>query len=572
MWLVPPGAKQLRADRLGGHMSWQLLDEMPEWEPETDKLLHVLPIAGCVFRKTYFDPGKGRNVSLMVDPRLVVINYHAKSLELVPRISEEIRYYPLEIEEMVRAGTFRAPPSGKYSVDMSGAGTQGPIDSQSPQNADDHDAPIEFVEQHRWWDLDQDGYPEPIIVTFHKSSGFVARIVARYDADGVHVNLRTGEVTKINPVHFYTKYDFIPNPDGGIYGLGFGQLLRPINEAVNSSVNMLIDAGHLQNAGGGFIGKGLSMNTGSVRFTLGEYKQVNVTGSVLRDSIVPFPAPGPSPVLFQLLGLMIEAGKEISAVKDVLTGDQQQHNVPATTTLALIEQGLKTFTAIYKRVHLALKQELAKLYRLNRVYMNDQAHYKVGNEWRSITRQDYEAGSSVEPVSDPTMVSDMQKLGRAQFLMGFSNHPFCDGMEIRRRVLDAASIDNPSAILRGPPPPNPLLVEKALNLEIKGNREKAAELKDLAQAILFFAQADKAVGDAHVGWIQQQLELFKTQVEALGNGPQGQQGAPGAPMPMQGISPPMMSSPPIQGARQAPDGHFYLPDPARPGKYLRVLH
>jgi chaperonin GroES len=54
-------------------------------------------------------------------------------------------------------------------------------------------------------------------------------------------------------------------------------------------------------------------------------------------------------------------------VKDVLTGDQQQHNVPATTTLAPIEQGLKTFTAIYKRVHLALKQELQKLYRLNRV-------------------------------------------------------------------------------------------------------------------------------------------------------------------------------------------------------------
>jgi len=285
---------------------------VPEWEPETDKLLHVLPIAGCVFRKTYFDPAKGRNVSLMIDPRLVVINYHAKGLEIVPRISEEIRYYPLEIEEMVRAGTFLAPPYGKYQVDIPADRTQGPLSSQGSQNVDDQDAPIEFIEQHRWWDLDGDGYPEPLVVTFHKSTGFVARIVARFDADGVHVNLRTGEITKIDPWHAYTKYDFIPNPDGGIYGLGFGQLLRPINEAVNSSLNMLIDAGHLQNAGGGFIAKGLSMNAGAVRFTLGEYKAVNVTGSVLRDSIVPFPAPGPSPVLFQLLGLMIEAGKEIS--------------------------------------------------------------------------------------------------------------------------------------------------------------------------------------------------------------------------------------------------------------------
>src|SRR5229473_3780400 len=128
-------------------------------------------------------------------------NYHAKGLEIVPRISEEIRYYPLEIEEMVRAGTFLAPPSGKYQVDISGDRTQGPLSSQGSQNVDDQDAPIEFIEQHRWWDLDGDGYPEPLVVTFHKSTGFVARIVARFDADGVHVNLRTGEITKIDPWH-----------------------------------------------------------------------------------------------------------------------------------------------------------------------------------------------------------------------------------------------------------------------------------------------------------------------------------------------------------------------------------
>src|SRR6185436_13377813 len=87
LWAEPPGSKRLRADRIGEHMSWQLLDEMPEWEPETDKLLHILPIAGCCFRKSYFDPAHGRNMSLLVLAPDLVISYYAKSLELAPRVT-----------------------------------------------------------------------------------------------------------------------------------------------------------------------------------------------------------------------------------------------------------------------------------------------------------------------------------------------------------------------------------------------------------------------------------------------------------------------------------------------------
>ena len=106
----------------------------------------------------------------------------------------------------------------------------------------DKDAPHEFIEQHRTWDLDEDGYAEPYIVTVHKESRQIVRIVARYDQDGIHFSGRTHKVVKIEPIHYYTKYDFLPNPDGGIYGVGFGQLLRPINEAVNTTLNQLIDA------------------------------------------------------------------------------------------------------------------------------------------------------------------------------------------------------------------------------------------------------------------------------------------------------------------------------------------
>lgn len=514
-WQVPPGAKRIRAQAIGEHMSWQLLDEQTEWEEETDKLLHILPIAGCVFRKSYFDSANSRNASILVPAPQLVINYYAKSVESAPRLTEEIRLYPLEIEENIRAGTFLDIPVTAVGGESQGYG-------KPPADAGDEDAPQMFLEQHRYWDLDEDGYPEPYIVTVHKGLAKVVRIVARYDSDGVKVNRQSGEITKIDPIHYYTKYDFLPNPEGGIYGMGFGQLLRPINEAINTTLNMMVDAGHLQVVGGGFIGKGLSMHTGAVRFTPGEYKSVNVAGTTVRENIVPLQTPGPSTVLFQLLGMLIEGGKEIASVKDILTGEMSQANVPATTTLALIEQGLKTFTAIYKRVHRSLKKELDKLYRLNRVYLPQISGYTRNNEWKNISKEDYMKGSGVEPLSDPSMVSDMQKLGRAQFLLTFADDPHFNGMAIRQRVLDAAMIEKPEELLVQQLPPNPEIVEKAAKLDVSQKRVEAEAAKDYAQAILFLAQADKVVGDQHLAWIEAQIETFKARMEGLTNGQSGQ--------------------------------------------------
>lgn len=506
IWQTPPGEKRVRAEKIGQHMSYQLLTEQPEWEPETDKLLHILPIVGCCFRKTYYDPAQMRNVSVLVPAKHVVINYNAKSLETAPRITEEISLYPLEIEENERAGIFR---HYQYSA---------PTEGQSAQDAD---APHIFLEQHRYCDFDGDGYREPYIVTIHKETSHIVRIVARFDDESIRLD-NDQNIIKVNPIQYYTKYDFLPNPDGGIYGIGFGQLLRPINEATNTTLNMLIDAGHLANTGGGFIGKGLSMHTGNLRFVPGEYKAINVSGMTIKENIVPLTFPGPSTVLFNLLTQLVEAGKEIAAVKDVLTGEQKNANVPATTTLALIEQGLKVFTAIYKRIHRSLKSELEKLYRLNRVHMNDLSGYKVGDDWKIIAKVDYAKGGGVEPVSDPSMVSDMQKLGRAQFLLTFANDPMFNGMAIRKRVLDAAAIEKPDDLLNLNPPPDPKIVKDAMDMEIKGERVKAEAIKDYAQAVLFLAQASVAEGTHDLAWVSTQLDFLKLKLEGLqGNGTDG---------------------------------------------------
>jgi chaperonin GroES len=528
IWLSAPGDKRKRADRIGEHMSWQLLEEMSEWEAQTDSLLLQIPIMGGACRKTYRDPMEERNRSLLVPLKNLVWSYHAPSFEDAPRHTEILTLYPHQIEEYERAEV--------YLPLVYGPGGDGETANEQA-DAGDEDAPHVFLEQHRRYDLDDDGYPEPYIVTVHKRSSKVVRIVARYDEDGIQVgkgadinedeetDALTGkedpdreEILKITPVDHYTLIPFLPNPDGGSYPVGFGHLLRPLNEAINTTLNQMFDAGHLQNAGGGFVSDQLSIHSGPVNFQVGKYVRVGSKGQAIRDAVFPTPFPGPSQVLFQLLGLLLNAGKETAAVKDILAGDAATANASPTTILALIEQGLTVYTAIHKRIYRALKAEFNKIYRLNRIYLKDeQRRYRVGDEWREVQPDDYRMGGGVEPIADPTMITDMQKLGRAQILFPIKEDPMLNKKEIYMRMFDAASMDRVEDLFA--PPPNPQVQQLMMKMameekEAELGRLRAAELKDNSQAYLNMAMAASKANGPQMDWIDKQLRIMEMHIEA----------------------------------------------------------
>ncbi len=447
----PTEEKRDRAERIGQHMSWQLLEEMEEWESDTDQMLHVLPITGCMVRKTWFDPVQGRNRSEIIFPDKIVVNYFAKAD--CPRITQVVDYYPHEVLERVRAEVW-----GDITLE---------------QHADSNE-PECFLEQHRLWDMDGDGYPEPYIVTVHKDTARVVRVVARYDEDGVTMSQK-GEVVSIKPIDYFTKYTFIPSMDGSWYPIGFGTLLNSLNETINATINQLLDAGTLSNMQSGFIGSGVTMKSGSMTFKPGEWKRIANDGPELKNNIVPLPLGQPSSVLFSLLGMMVEAAKDITATKDILTGETQGSNQAVGTTLAMIEQGLKVFSAIYKRIHRALKWELSGLKRLNRLYLRDEQYFNFHDIEGLVTLADYQADEEydVVPVSDPTVVTDMQRMGRAQFLMQFVGNPLMDQKVILERVLNAASIPDIAELMpepKGPPPPDPKTIEAMAKVENEGKR------------------------------------------------------------------------------------------------------
>lgn len=483
----PNGAKKDRADRIGRHMSYQILEEIEDWDEEEDKLLLMLSIVGCAFRKTYFDTMLGRPCSDLISAKDVVYD-HATPWKKLRRITHCLNLFKNDVIERVRGGLFTN------------------IELGMPEGADnDEDAHFEFLECHCWYDLDGDGYKEPYIVTVKKDTSEVVRIIARFDEDGIYLNDK-GEITKINEVRYFTKFGFMPNPDGGSYDVGLGMLLNPMNEAVNTVFNQMLDAGTLANTGGGFLGAGLKMKGGNVRFAPGEFKPVDVGGGSIRDNIYHMQFQGPSNVLFQLLGLLIQSGKEMSSVQDIMTGEQQS-NQTATTTLALIEQGQKVFSAIYKRVHRSLKQEFKKLYRLNKLYLLPQDYYRFQDRVETIYLEDYQGDDTdVTPASDPSLISDAQLLARAEALLKFIGDPMFNQRELRVNYLKAMKVQNIDVLLEEEKPQLPPEV-------IQQIQQMQAQMQQIQQQAQKMAQ-DIAKREQAANNQEQQLALTEKDLQA----------------------------------------------------------
>jgi len=475
------GSKAARGERVSQHMNFQILEQMNSWEDEMDQLLIYLALVGTAFKKTYFDPIERINVSEFVSAQDLVVNYAAVSLDKARRVTHVIELYPNQIIERMRSKVFADMDLEKLRPSRK--------DPDKTQDESDPDLPHTFLEQHRWWDLDGDGYKEPYIITIHFESKTVARITPRFDITGIEVGAE-GEIIRIVPVQYFTQFTFLPAFDGSFYKMGFGSLLyAPIN-IINTIFNQLIDAGSLANRQGGFLGPGIKLRAGgghgSVTFQQGEWKQIQFFGDDIRRQIFALPVKEPSNVLFQLLGLMMDATKELASQADILTGEHPKGNVPATTTLALIEQGLKVFSAIYKRVYRSLKLEFKKIRRLNYLNLSDDEYNNIIDYTETV--QDPETGQmlaqrlaayveedygdqwmDIIPVSGAADVSDTQRIIKAQALLELRGQGFNDEA-INRRYLEALQIPDINELLPpegATPPPDPKIVIEERKLELK---------------------------------------------------------------------------------------------------------
>ncbi len=471
----PQGQKAAQADRVATYMSWQFMHDMETWDEDMDRLFMMLPVAGLLFKKSYYDGVEEKIKSELVFAENFVVDYWTHTLEKAERYSEIIYMPERLLKERQRAGDFLEVDLGPPPM------PEMEIGKSSPTGQIDKATPYKIIEQHRWEDLDDDGVMEPYVVTFHYQTGTVLRIAPNFTPADMKMDGK--KVIRINRhMDYYTKYGFIPNPDGSFYDLGFGHMLGPINEAVNTLVNQLVDSGTLHNLQSGFIGKGLKMKMGDNPLQPGEWKAVNATGDDLRKQIVPLPTKEPAKVLFELLGMLVTSGKELASIAEIFVGKMPGQNTPATTTMASIEQGMKVFTAIYKRVFRSMQKEFKKVYKLNGLYMDPNTYSELLDE--PVGPADFQqTGYDVCPTADPVATTQQEKLLKAQALMELLPSGLIDPMEVVIRNLKAQEQPEWEKLIPGmaetgkpqPPPekPDPKMME--MQAKQKLNEQEGAQ-------------------------------------------------------------------------------------------------
>lgn len=480
----PSGEKTERAERVGKHMTYQLMDQINNWDEDMDKLCLILPIIGSVFKKTYWDELEQKIKSDMIFPTEVIINYWASSLDDARRITHKMLMYENTIIERQRDGLFLDvkldPPQ------MKGKGGEHDKRHLSRfQNTDSEDVPYCLYECQTYLDLDKDGYKEPYVVVIEPQNKKILRIAPNYIVSDIKKN-KKGQIVRIKAKQNFSLFNFLPSPDGGILGMGFGLLLGDMNEVVNSSLNQILDQGSAYTMGGGFISKGVKLGkTGQVKFEPNEWKVVQTSGDDLRKGIVPLPLKEPSGVLFNVLQAVIAGGKEVIAISEISTGKLPGQNTPATTTISAIEEGMKVFTAIIKRIHRSLKKEFQRIFELNSIYLDSKEYFTIldaqGNtqETGEIARADYNiADIDVTVESDPNAASDTLRLMKAQALLELIQTGAVDPTKAGQRILEAMDQPNPQELA---PQPQPDPKVQAMQMKGEIDKQKAAQDAQLKQ-------------------------------------------------------------------------------------------
>jgi len=472
--MIGAGDKKAKGDKRADFLNWQLMEQSENWESDTDRLLHILPVTGNVYRKWHWSDDKP--VSGLVLPKNFIVDYFTTDLDKA-RKTQEFVLYPWEIEERIRSGQYVKFELGDPGEEASEIVPD--TRDEGNENSDEDASPHAMIEQHARLDLDNDGYEEPYIATVHIASSKLVRLRANYEEDGiVYKDDKETEIVKIKEEVYFVKYGFIPSPDGSFYDLGFGDILFNLNESANSVINRLLDAGTLASTSSGFIGRGMKIKGGKVKVGIGEFPVIDTKGGSIRDNFVQLNHPEPSQVLFSLLGSLMEMAKEITFSNQVMEGEGG--NMPVGTVLQMVEQGLTGFKAVHKRVRRALKTELNVLSRMNALYMDPAMYEEILDEPvdANFMGVDYD----IVPIADATMLTNSQKVARSQVLKEYVDHPLVDGPALMKSIFEAVGADKKLVKDQLPATPDDPMVEMQKMLtQIEGlkaqNAGKALEMK-----------------------------------------------------------------------------------------------
>jgi len=451
---APTKETEDQAQRVEDFMNYQITEIMEEYDPDTDQMLFYLPLTGSTFKKVYFDETKQRAVSKFVPAEDMVVPYSASDLRTAERVTHVVRMTYNDIRKLQVAGVYKDVELSNSDYDEDEGAIQERADELlglRPNYSDDAYTLLEChvdLDLEGFEDMDMAGNPSgvmlPYIVTIDQSSGKVLSVVRNFREEDPLKKKR----------QYFVHFKFLPG--FGFYGFGLLHTIGGLSRAATSILRQLIDAGTLSNLPAGFKARGVRIRNDDEPLNPGEFRDIDVPGGDLKNSIIPLPYKEPSATLAQLLSVVVDSGKRFAQVADAKIADMNSQ-APVGTTVALIEQGSKVISSIHKRLHYGQKQEFRML---GEIFAENPMPYPyfVGNLPPETMQKDFDGRVDILPVSDPNIFSMAQRLSLAQtqLQMAQAAPDLHNLREAYRRMYDALDIKNIDAILPEPPQPQPI--------------------------------------------------------------------------------------------------------------------
>ena len=435
-----------QARRVKDFMNYQITQEMPEYFPDLDKMLFQLPLVGHAFKKVWWDANMERQCSKFVKAEDFVVAPESTDLYTSLRYTHVIRMPKNDYNRYVEAGWYLPSKYTGDGIDPSGD-TAEDIEGVDPYSTSDE--VMTLLEMHVYESFDGvDGYDDtednedavglPYVITIDYDSEKVVSVRRNWDADD----------EDMRRLDWFVSYPFLPGV--GFYGFGLYHLIGGLGKAATGSLRALLDSAAFANMQGGFKLKG-RVSGGDIDVNPGEFADLDATVDDVNKAIMPLPFKEPSGALFNLLGLITDAGRRFANTADMNVGDVNP-NAPVGTTVALIEQGSKSFSAIHKRLHYAQGQEFKLLAKLNAKYLPENFDFALSGSSSVIYAADFNDRIDIIPVSDPNIFSTAQRIAQAQSIMQMANAApqLHDVYEAYKRMYEAIRIPNIDEVLKKP--------------------------------------------------------------------------------------------------------------------------
>jgi hypothetical protein len=437
--------KKEAAVRVEEDMNYELTEVMREFRPEHERMLWSLPATGSAFKKVYYDPNLGRQVSMFVPAEDIILPYGTTDLDTCYRLTHVMRKTKNEILKLQESGFYRDVDLGE--PDKNKSDIQQAKDKETGFS-DLNDDRYTLYEVHA--DLDIPGYEDtnsdgeeteiglPYVITFIKGTNDVLAIRRNWEPD---------DELRLKRQHF-VHYQYIPG--FGAYGFGLFHLIGGFAKSATSIMRQLIDAGTLSNLPGGLKSRGLRIKGDDTPIQPGEFRDVDIGSGALRDNILPLPYKEPSQVLAALLGTIVDEGRRFAATADLKVSDMSGQS-PVGTTLALLERQLKVMTAVQARLHYTFKQELGLLAEIIADYTDPSYDYDPDTSNRSAKKTDYQYVEII-PVSDPNAATMSQRVVQYQAVIQMAQMApdIYDMPQLHRRMLEVLGIKNAEKLVKLP--------------------------------------------------------------------------------------------------------------------------